>query len=689
MQMKISDRLIKIYNYLKINNKTSFEEICVQLNISQRSVRYEIDNINYILQKAKLKEVEKLPKGELEFYPDKAIYALFDELTKNEAVSKEERISFLILKLLLDGNVNIAKASRQLLVSRSTIKNDLKCIEEILMEDEIKLINNSIDALENDIRRCLLKNYHAMLGEFYHLEIESKGSTSKVKQLIYQYIEDIDIGLVKAFVKSLGTSFDIKDSKFYELIFAYLIISHLRMKRGFRIKDISNTAFLKSTTEYKGVLKIIDSMEDLQEASWEENELLMLTDYILGFVSYEYNTLIFENWIKITILIKDIIAFVDKCIEEDIINDAMLIEGLLNHIKPTIYRSKKNLSIKNEIYYESIEGYPKLFSIVKRALSKLEKLIGKELGDAEVALITVHFLASIRRNENKRQIKKRVLLICGGGYGTSSLVKNIIEQNYEVEIVDNISWLEIVDYNVKNIDLIISTTKINKDISKKIEIPMVLITPFFTFKDDEILKKYNINRKKTKEAISLARLLEVIKENTVIKNEAKLKDDLLQIIHKDSHREDIQYHTLFDKLRDDQVEVVEEIKDWQTALTICGEKLIKTKEIKQAYLEEIFNVIDTFGAYFVLKNNVAIPHGQSKENVNTPCMSILYVKKGVVFPGDKLVKLLILIASSEKNILVKTVEKINSLAQKDNLYEELNKAESLKDFINYLRHKAL
>ncbi|MGF7059458.1 BglG family transcription antiterminator [Brassicibacter mesophilus] len=684
--MKISDRLIKVYNYLKIHNKTSIEEICTHLDISQRSARYEIDNINYILQKVNLKEVEKLPKGELRFYPDKNIYALFEELTKVEAVSKEERISFLILKLLIDGKINVSKVSRQLDVSRSTIKNDLKCIEEIFIEDDIKLINNNVVALENDIRRCLLKNYYSMLGEFYHIEDETMRNVSKVKQLIYQYIENIDIGSVKVFVESLGTSFDIKDSKFYELIFAYLIISYLRIKKGYKVKSISNKAFLKSTSEYKRLLNIIDSMKNIRE----ENEILMLTDYILGFVSYEYNTLIFENWIKITILIKEIISFVDKYIEEDIINDDILIEGLLNHIKPTIYRCKKNLSIENEIYFESIEGYPELFNIVKKALSKLEKLIGKELCDAEVALITVHFLASIRRNENKRQDKKRILLICGGGYGTSSLVKNILEQNYEVEIVDNISWLQILDYNLKNIDLIISTTKINKDISIKIDIPMVLITPFFTFKDDEILKKYNINRKKTEDKISLVKLLEVIKENTVIKDEEKLKNDLLKIIYKDKkHIEDINHQTLFDKLRDDQIEITSEIKDWQTALKICGGKLIKTNEIKQEYLDEIFNVIDTFGAYFVLTNNVAIPHGQSKENVNTSCMSILYIKKGVIFPGDKLVKLLILIASSEKNILIKTVEKINSLAQKDNLYKELDEAKSKKEIIDYLRDKAV
>ena len=65
-------------------------------------------------------------------------------------------------------------------------------------------------------------------------------------------------------------------------------------------------------------------------------------------------------------------------------------------------------------------------------------------------------------------------------------------------------------------------------------------------------------------------------------------------------------------------------------------------------------------------------------------MSVMYIREGVLFPGELMVKLVILIASSEKNIIIKTVEKINKISQNKRLYEELKRVKSKSDLIEYL-----
>lgn len=683
--MKINSRMIDIFNYVRANSITSIKDIALDLDLKERSVRYEIENINYILRLNKLEEIQKLSKGGLLFTLDKRVLNIFENFVDLEKVSKEERLDYIILKLLIEGSINISQISRKIDVCRSTIKNDLKEIEEIFNLSQINIINNKIFASEKDIRNYILRNYYMDISKLYYLEDRFLENKTKIQEMILRYVNYDDLCSVKTFVDTLSEKFK-NNNKFYELIFSYIIISYIRVKDEKRIEFIENKSFLKSTAEYEYIADNIQSLENSLNIKYDELEILMLTDYVLGTISYAYNTLIFENWIEIRILVKEIIKNVAKHISINILNDDILVEGLLNHIKPTIYRVKNDLSIEEELYYQSIASYPELYSIVKKALFKLEILIGKEFGESETALFTIHFLASIKRNEDKLNDDKAILLVCGGGYGTSAILKNILEENYKVSVIDSVSYFQLLNYDLSNVDLIVSTVKLNKDICGKLKKPIALITPFFTFEDDEELKKYNILRSYKNKNISLTRILDVIRNNAIIKDEGKLIKDLSQLVENRDKIESNKAETLFDTLSPSKVEILDSVKDWKEALNICGEKLITTKEINPEYLEEIFSVIETFGAYFVLGNKIAIPHGQFKVNVNSPCMSILYVKKGVVFLGDKDVRLIILIASSEKNILINTVESINLLSQKKDLYEDIENFHKEEELIEYLRN---
>ena len=65
MIMKVNKRLIDIFGVLIDKKETSIKELCKSLDLSERSVRYEIENINYILSINGLDEIRKLEKGRL------------------------------------------------------------------------------------------------------------------------------------------------------------------------------------------------------------------------------------------------------------------------------------------------------------------------------------------------------------------------------------------------------------------------------------------------------------------------------------------------------------------------------------------------------------------------------------------------------------------------------------------------
>ena len=397
--MYINNRLLKVIEFLKNKDEATIKETAVALKISEKAVRYEIDKLNFILAVNKFPEIKKEPKGRLisrDFsaaYDEKVFLELINKNTKND------RKEYIKLRILLDEKINFSRMSDELDVSRTTVKNDVSEIEKEIKKDGIKLKSNNHDNEETDIRNYILKNYKENINKFFYMEETESGL---IDTLVFNELSGADMEMIREFLNRISEEIENKDNNFYEYIFSYLIVAYMRIRRGHLIENMKNKSFLKNTNEYILVSEQIKMLEKGFKITYAENEVLQLVDYILGFISYGYNTSIFESWIEIKLLVQEIIREVNNYTDLDITSDEELFNGLLNHIKPVIYRMKNSLGIEEEIYYEAIKAYPELFDIVKNALKGLENLIGKKIDNSEIALFTIHFLASIERNRNFR-----------------------------------------------------------------------------------------------------------------------------------------------------------------------------------------------------------------------------------------------------------------------------------------------
>ena len=157
--MKINNRLLEIISFLKENNITTIKEISQSLNLSERSVRYEIDNLNFFLKLNMLPEIKKENMGEIKVnknFIENKIFEMLKNLSKN---SKENRKDYIKFKLLVETTINITIIAKELDISRTTIKNDLSEIEKEFKENHLVLKNNTIIGKEKKIRDYFLKNY--------------------------------------------------------------------------------------------------------------------------------------------------------------------------------------------------------------------------------------------------------------------------------------------------------------------------------------------------------------------------------------------------------------------------------------------------------------------------------------------------------------------------------------------------
>ena len=649
--MYINNRLLEIVDFLKENKNTTIRETAEYLNILEQAVRYEINKLDFILELNNMPLLIKNKNGGLSIGDSldlNKLRKILDEMNKD---SKEERQNFLKAKLFFEKKINITNLSKNLGVSRTTVKSDILEFTHEMEKYDLQFENNQLYGEESKIRNLIFKEFFREVSELYYQDFSNNEKIS-AGNVFYTYLTEKNILAIKKFIREISKDLKNKDNNFYEYFFSYMVISFLRIRQKKTVTNVENKKFLQSIEEYKMISKDIRALEESLGIKYVKNEKMILADYMLGFHSYAYNTLIFDKWLEIELLVKELIKNVSSQTSTDISSDDELLEGLLNHIKPAIYRMKNSIFTEEDIYFDEVKEYKDLLEIVGESLKPLEDLIGSSFSNSEKALFTLHFLASIERNAKKTA--KNILLICSGGYGTSRLVADRIEKEYEVKVIDVISYFELFDGDLGNVDIIVSTIKTKeKDFNG---IPVVTVSPFFTINDQKILGSYNLVKRQVNET-EIIEILDIINKN--IDNEIKLKNELSKVVFLDKKKN--KNSGLLDFVTKEELCILERAGNWQESIKTAGNMLLKNNKITEKYIDEIIHITETFGAHFVFQNEVAIPHGDASKNVNISSVSILKLREAVLFPGDKKVSLIFFISAKRKKDHVKSIEDIIKL----------------------------
>lgn len=674
--MYLNERCISIIKILLNDKNIKIEDLALKFKVSERSIRYDIDNINFIFKVEKINLLEK----------DKFRNFQLVESDKNNiekiiqlysVLSSEERTIYLLLKLLTENILNLTLEAKNLGVSRSTLKNDYNVLEKKLKEVDIKIINLSNKGLsilgrEESIRRIFIK---------YFMDILSKNLIMKstFKELINDIYKKVDIEKIKIFINKIQTEFNKKVSdNGYNAILSYLVIMKFRNKFKENIdNNISNEEFLKKTLEYK----IIKLNKDYLGKEILEYDLLNITDIFLRSHSYNEETSFYENWIDIEILIKKIIDDVNKNINVDISRDKLLLEGLLVHIKPTIYRIKNKMPLENDIYDELIESENNLFYIVKSSIKCLEEFLEMEIPEQEIAFLVIHFKASIERSIKEKGRIKNVIFVCKMGYITSKILAGKVAELFEVNIVDTIPYYFLEDYDYSNVDLIISTVNINE----KLSIPHIVINPLLEFEDIKKLENKGLCKKKNK--IMLSSLLEITQKYTRNDLQEKLIKDLINnfggIIQDDRELKNFE---LLDILKIERIKLNQEFDNWKDCIKECGKILEEERCITDIYTKNVINAVGAYGSYMVVTPGVIFPHAKNDEGVFKTGLCLMSLKKEIKFPNNKGVSLVIFFSIKNKSEHLSAMKTLVELLSDYNFKEKIKEFTMEKEVIEYIEN---
>ncbi|ONI37583.1 hypothetical protein AN639_09560 [Candidatus Epulonipiscium fishelsonii] len=623
------------------NEYVSTKYIANNFEVSERTVRYDLDSIEYTLRKLGIDLVRVPKNGNKIVYKDelgRRTLLVQIEILQANIFSQDERIVNLALILLLE-STTINDLANQLDLSKNTIVQDIKKVKSYLKTFNLWIEakpyqGTQIQGNEEDIRYAFV--------DFYR-----KCNTEKLK--IIRTFEENRV-TIENLIRSVEISMGVRYSKssFEELSTIILYCLH-RIRKG---NYIEYPAEHLDIATRKVMFKVLqDSFKNIN--LYEEfinQEICYLIKWFKSAKvvnNFKTQTIKCENEIDLIAMriLKDFESYLGISFTQDI----EIMNSVITHFNIAVYRLKNNFSITNPLASEIRYEIGIIYKITQEILRKYENQLDVIFPDSEIAYMAMHFGAIFESMSHKIFLTKTVI-ICNSGFSTSRLLNVRLKSalpNLNILETFGIDEFENTHY-FNDIDFIITTIPFTHNKIKVIE-----VSPLLNNKD-----------------------LEVIREFTFKKAYQKSSQYL---VNRYQHNETF---SIMDLIFKPNTQFSLEISDWREAIKEATKPLIKSNKVKKLYVMDIIHSIEKLGTYMVFVPEIAFVHAQA-EHVNENSISLITLKNRVQF-GDKNyvpVKVIVVLANKTENMNL--IKLINILLKGDNV-SKLKTAKEYSDLVEII-----
>lgn len=110
----------------------------------------------------------------------------------------------------------------------------------------------------------------------------------------------------------------------------------------------------------------------------------------------------------------------------------------------------------------------------------------------------------------------------------------------------------------------------------------------------------------------------------------------------------------------DQIQVAEALENWQAAVKLAGEPLLRQKFITEEYIQSMIDSVKEHGPYMVIADYFALMHAKPGVGVNRQSMSLLVVNEPVNML-EKPVKIFLVLAAKDNRSHLESLQNIMAI----------------------------
>lgn len=461
-----------------IKQPKTTDELAHLYHVSNRSIRNDLNEINYFLKQNQFTEIKKNSDKRWllssNAHTEKIIFEIVNT-PENVKISytKHERILELFYKLSMhDQSIKIDILSKDLMVSKSSVIKDLEDLKKLLKPYSINIQGTNtgifIQGEEITLRLVLLNAFFYEIDKktIYDLiQLIENANSITTYNVYWRLFEDVDLNVVKQKAEIIKNRFSVHLSDF---MYLYLLAAiSLMIKRK---KTVNKNDFNIPFTPI--ISKILD---DVIFDSSEKQYMFYIAMQIcpvlyLNQFHDPIIQIILSKSFKLSMNIEQIIKRKLNEYERRIIQKELL------HIyieKRILHQEFSHVIELNDKQYNSI------YDQIKTFMNQLD--IPFSFSSEDIWRITWHII-SWKQQVN---IKKQILIVSDKPHSLIQIMIQTLKQNFDVNIIGVTSLLQMKQYlEYYNIDYILSTINITnrKDILK--------VHPLLQKKDIDYLKQY-------------------------------------------------------------------------------------------------------------------------------------------------------------------------------------------------------
>lgn len=600
----------------------TISKLAERFQVSERTIRNDVSDINDYLQQQKITPIQFGSSGRLIIGEDiSKAHKLKDggDLYTYRLSKEERKILAAAILIRAKDHITLSKIAQTLMVSRATIINDLDGVKRFLKTGNLNVISHSnkglrLEGSEGDKRLFLLR-------------IMSIGAN--------EIQED---SAIRSFMRGLGMGFKLPEEdrrrlqriineqeqvygRFltdasFDYLMQYLMLSIQRIRQ----ENLIQEEVKGNKSKYKmarDIIKYVSQYWNLEEGRGEADFLCGVLDSM----SYIRRKRRDQRIIGLQLVTRKFIENVSRELNVNLNRDFNFYENLVDHLE-SIFMKSFNVTQRDDFLKKYVEQNPRVLKVVKNHLDMLEKFMGRKISEIETDYIVIHICAALERRK-KKEVEFQVLIVCGGGVGTSQLLLSKMRNRFDFHVVDVVSAHLLGKREYDNVDMVVSTIPL-RDFDKD----YILVSPVFSDEDylrvsrkiEELQEKQRIpkkrkshqeQRKKTTEEL-LRVLRPVIKDEALMQEVSKKVREFFGV--EDPEEEPF----LYELLSPEHIQLEVECRDWREAIQKSAQPLLEQGYIEERYIDAMLANVRENGAYIVISPGFALPH----EGFDTGCVKV-------------------------------------------------------------------
>lgn len=681
--MSLDERGYKILQIIVDDPAITGAQLEKDMKLSRKQISYSLEKINYYLMENGYDNIERMRTGKF-IVPKDVVDAFktqqFSQDINDYVFTEPERL-YLIALLLLERKeeLSINHFTSLLKVSKNTVLSDMRKLENTIMGPfDLEVLYNRqkgyyIVGKEYEKRILMVKVIREILsmlnGESFMrdiLEVDD-WKLEELKQDVEEVESKIQVRYTDERVKEIP----------YVLYFNMLrIMSH-------RYLDVlpEDYQHIVGTNEYGVVLEVFKKY-NIQNAL---EKMFLVSQFQISSISSEVNdqfedalrhaaTLVLENFENLIC-----IKFKDS---------KSLLEALIQHIKPAIYRIRYHYHIEGNILNMILPQHSYLHEITRHTIQPLEDFIGHRIPDEELAYITILFGGWLTK-EGRLEIleeKRKAIVVCTNGVSISNfLFVNLKEVFPELDFITTLSLREYQEYETY-FDVVFTT--VHLDTTK----PQFLVRPIMNELDLQ-----NIRKKVFSELMNVSTydirsssLMKIIEDYADIHDRKGLSNALKTYLGetpkvekdvKENQLMDISLTTLFTP---SQILISKKTMSWQDAIQLASKPLLESDCIHQKYVDNILKAIETDKPFWMIADGLVLAHAGIDAGVKHLGMSMLKLPSKISINGYMDADIIIVIATPNREIHLKALYSLIDITEDEEDFAALKAAQTKKDIMKIL-----